>query len=150
MRPSLAMLIGCLAGPALGAGADDWSRVLDGYDLRVYADTVRTTKEAGGATVVEFLATWDTPRPIPNPDGGTVKSIKAQATIFCNRRTYGSFALRGTGYSEAGMQGATLFSDKDLGYQSIEPGTLWYELHTKYCRPWWKKVVPNKLLQLLN
>lgn len=150
MRIALAMLLAALSLSPLEAAAGEWQPVLAGYDLRVYSDTVRTSKDADGGKVVEFLATWDTLRPIPNADGGTVNSIKAQTKIFCERRGEGVYGLRGTGFSEAGMQGKVLFADKDLGYQSIEPETMWYELRVKYCAPLWQKLIPARVLRLLD
>ncbi|MFA7281639.1 MAG: hypothetical protein WC100_16250 [Sterolibacterium sp.] len=146
MRLALVTFVALLAASAINCQAGEWQQALDGYSLKVYSGTVRSAKDADGGKVVEFLASWDTPGPIPNPNGGTVKSIKAEAKIFCGRRNYGTFGLRGAGFSEPGMRGDMLFADKSLGYESIEPGTMWHGLHAKYCSNWVRELIPKMVM----
>ncbi len=136
---------------ALTAHAGEWKQAVEGYGLKVYTGSVKSMTDRDGGKAVEFLASWSAlVDSIPNPKGVEALSIKAQVTLYCDRRSSGAYTLRGTGYSDIGMQGDVIVKDRYMGYESIEPETVWYELRTKYCSSWLKKIVPDKVQELFN
>lgn len=119
------------ASSAMARLSSEWKQTLDGAAHYVHEPTVAYSKTPQGDKRVKL---WTIKNIEPTLERGrTVRSLKSEHTVNCDRRTASSMLYE---YEEVYAKGEMVAGPGVVVESSIEPETLQDAIWRKYCKSW--------------